>query len=410
MQKSWLPSANTPDCDFPIQNLPFGIFTTPNNPARRVGVAIGDSILDLAALAAAGLLDDPQASFTQPTLNGLMAEGRPRWRALRARLTALLAEGAAALPDSVLAAQADATLHLPIAIGDYTDFYSSRHHAQNVGALFRDPARALNPNWLEMPVGYHGRASSVVVSGTPVRRPWGQIRRGAEERPVLAACERLDFELELGTVIGVPSTLGERVGIADAEAHIFGVVLLNDWSARDIQLWEAQPLGPFNAKNFATTISPWVVTLDALEPFRRAQPVQDPVPLEHLRAPGPQGFDIALDVLLQPADAAEATTIVRSNFAHMYWTMAQQIAHHTVGGCNLAVGDLLGSGTISGPDQQSCGCLLEQTLGGARPITLDGGETRRFLEDGDTVTLRGFAQGEGYRVGFGACSGLVRAK
>ena len=401
--KTWLSSANDPECDFPIQNLPFGIFTTQDRPAPRVGVAIGDMIADLAQLAEAGLLPDPNSSFQQPTLNSLIAEGRESWRVLRTTLTALLAQdspyaGGSGLPAGALVPQAGATMHLPVAIGDYTDFYASRHHAQNVGALFRDAARALNPNWLEIPVGYHGRASSVVVSPTPIRRPIGQIRREGAARPTLAPCERLDFELELGAIIGKPTALGDRVAIKDAESHIFGVVLLNDWSARDIQIWEAQPLGPFNAKNFATSISPWVVTLAALEPFRRPQPAQHPTPLGYLQPPGPQGFDIALQVAIQREHAAAATQIVQTNFAHMYWTMAQQIAHHTVGGCNLNVGDLLGSGTISGPDPQSCGCLLEQT---------HNGTTGDFLRDGDMVIMTGFAQGVGYRVGFGACAGRV---
>ncbi len=402
-QTSWVHAANDPACDFPLQNLPFGVFSTAADPAPRVGVAIGDMIVDLAAL---GL---PGGCFRCPSLNNLIAQGPAFWRALRVSLTAMLADGSAMAGDAaaqarVLVRQVDATMHLPVAVGDYTDFYSSRHHAQNVGALFRDPARALNPNWLEIPVGYHGRASSVVVSATPVRRPWGQIKRPDAARPVLAPCERLDFELELGTIIGVPSALGERVSVADAEAHIFGVVLLNDWSARDIQLWEAQPLGPFNAKNFATSISPWVVTLDALAPFRVAQPAQDPDPLEYLRPAGVQGFDIALEVAVRPAGSTDAVTVTRTNFAHMYWTMAQQVAHHTVGGCNLNIGDLLGSGTVSGPEPGAQGCLLEQSLNGARPVP---GLAHSFLQDGDTVILRGFAQGDGYRVGFGVCEGRV---
>ncbi len=405
-QTSWVRTANDPGCDFPIQNLPFGIFSTPQEATPRVGVAIGDLILDLARLG--DRLPDPGGCFGQPALNGLIAQGPAYWRGLRDALTALLREGSTLAGDAaaqarVLVRQADATMHLPVAIGGYTDFYASRDHAQNVGALFRDPARALNPNWLEMPVGYHGRASSVVVSPTPVRRPMGQIRRPDAARPVLAPCERLDFELELGTIIGVPSALGERVCMTDAESHVFGVVLLNDWSARDVQLWEAQPLGPFNAKNFATSISPWVVTLDALAPFRVAQPVQDPEPLEYLRPAGRQGFDIALEVAVQPVGAAPVT-VTRTNFAHMYWTMAQQIAHHTVGGCNLNIGDLLGSGTVSGPGPGEQGCLLEQSLNGARSVP---GLAHSFLQDGDTVFLRGYAQAENYRVGFGVCAGKI---
>ena len=406
-QTSWVHTANDPACDFPLQNLPFGVFSTQADPAPRVGVAVGDLIVDLAGIGRD--LPDPSGCFRRPSLNALIAQGPAYWRSLRETLAAMLAEGSALAGDAaaqarVLVRQADATMHLPVAIGDYTDFYASRHHAQNVGALFRDPARALNPNWLEIPVGYHGRASSVVVSPTPVRRPMGQIKRPDAARPVLAPCERLDFELELGTIIGVPNGLGEPVSVADAEAHIFGVVLLNDWSARDIQLWEAQPLGPFNAKNFATSISPWVVTLDALAPFRTAQPAQDPVPLEYLRPSGNQGYDITLEVAVQPAGAAAPVTVTRTNFAHMYWTMAQQVAHHTVGGCNLNIGDLLGSGTVSGPEPGSEGCLLEQSLNGARPVP---GLAHGFLQDGDTVTMHGYAQGDGYRVGFGSCAGRV---
>ncbi len=409
-QTSWVGSANAADCDFPLQNLPFGVFSTLADPAPRVGVAIGDLIVDLAGLG--DRLPDTGGSLRRPALNGLIAQGPACWRGLRQALACLLAEGSALARDTaaqarVLVRQADATMHLPVAIGDYTDFYSSRHHAQNVGALFRDPARALNPNWLEMPVGYHGRASSVVVSPAPVRRPAGQIRRPDALRPVLAACERLDFELEVGTVIGVPSALGTPVSVAEAEAHIFGVVLLNDWSARDIQLWEAQPLGPFLAKNFATSLSPWVVTLDALAPFRVGQPVQDPAPLDYLRPSGAQGFDIALEVAVQPAGKAEPVVVTRTNFAHMYWTMAQQIAHHTVGGCNLNIGDLLGSGTVSGPQPGEQGCLLEQSLNGARPVP---GLAHSFLQDGDRVVMRGYAQGDGYRVGFGPCEGRIESQ
>ena len=420
-QTSWLHTARDPDCHFPLQNLPFGVFSTAADPAPRVGMAIGDSIVDLKGvnplsmivdLAALGHdLPDPGGCFRRPALNGLIARGPACWRGVRQGVAAMLAEGSPLARDApaqarVLVRQADATMHLPVEIGGYTDFYASRHHAQNVGALFRDPARALNPNWLEIPVGYHGRASSVVVRPTPVRRPCGQIRRPDAPRPVLAPCERLDFELELGTIIGVPSTLGERVGVAEAEAHIFGVVLLNDWSARDIQAWEAQPLGPFNAKNFATSISPWVVTLDALAPFRIAQPAQDPEPLPYLRPAGRQGFDIVLEADVRP-EGGPPVTVTRTNFAHMYWTMAQQIAHHTVGGCNLNIGDLLGSGTVSGPDPGSEGCLLEQSLNGARPAP---GLAHSFLQDGDTVTLRGYAQGDGYRVGFGTCEGRIESQ
>ena len=407
--RSWIGSANDIASDFPIQNLPFAIFSTAADPAPRVGVAIGDLIADLAVLEASGLISYPGGSFVQPSLNQLIAQGRSAWRALRVTLATLFAKGSALADDTALCAralipQSGAVLHLPVQVGNFTDFYASRHHAFNAGSLFRDPAHALLANWSELPVGYAGRASTIVVGGTPVRRPLGQIKRPDSARPVLAATEKLDFELELGAVIGVPSIMGERIGLAAAESHIFGVVLLNDWSARDIQQWESQPLGPFNAKNFATSISPWVVTLDALEPLRCAQPTQEPLPLDHLLPAGPGGFDITLELSLRPAGVAAASTIVRTNFRHMYWTMAQQVAHHTVGGCNLAVGDLLGSGTISGPDPHACGCLLEQTFNGSRPLILEGGVTRRFVEDGDTVTLSGYGQLDNCRIGFGVCA------
>ena len=313
----------------------------------------------------------------------------------------------AALQARVLVPMADATMHLPVDIPGYTDFYSSKEHATNVGSMFRDPKNALLPNWLEMPIGYNGRASSVVVSGTPVRRPMGQLKLPEQERPVYGACRKLDIELETGFIVGRGNALGEPIACGDAEDHIFGMVLLNDWSARDIQQWEYVPLGPFNAKTFATTISPWIVTLDALEPFRVAQPEQTPEPLPYLRHEGKHAFDIALEVKLRPEGGQQATTIARTNFKHMYWTMAQQLAHHTVSGCNTRVGDLMGSGTISGPTPDSFGSLLELTWNGARPLALDGDGTRAFIVDGDELTLAGWCQGDGYRVGFGTCVGKV---
>ncbi|ALK34725.1 fumarylacetoacetase [Burkholderia plantarii] len=415
--RSWLDSANHAECDFPIQNLPFGIFGAAGRPTPRAGVALGEHIVDLAALAAAGLLAVPGADarevFAQPTLNAFIALGREAWRAVRVQLSALFARDNArlrddaALREAVLVPLAGATLHLPVEIPGYTDFYSSKEHATNVGMMFRDPKHALLPNWSEMPIGYNGRASSVVVSGTPVRRPRGQLKLPDQERPVFGASRRLDIELETGFIIGRGNALGEPIACEAAEAHIFGMVLLNDWSARDIQQWEYVPLGPFNAKGFATTISPWIVTLDALEPFRVAQPKQDPLPLPYLRHAGEHGFDIQLDVTLQPHGAAEATTLTRTSFRHMYWTMAQQLAHHTASGCNTRVGDLMGSGTVSGPDRGACGSLLELTWGGKEPIALAGGGTRAFIEDGDTLTLRGHCQGDGYRIGFGSCVGTI---
>ncbi|WP_322068620.1 fumarylacetoacetase [Paraburkholderia bannensis] len=419
-RKSWIDCANDAACDFPIQNLPFGVFSTAQNAQARVGVAIGDQVLDLAVLHDAGLLSLSVGQganvFARAALNDFIALGRDAWRSVRVQLSSLLATGTAETAtlrdDAALRARAfvklaDAKLHLPVDIPGYTDFYSSKEHATNVGSMFRDPKNALLPNWSEMPIGYNGRASSVVVSGTPVRRPNGQLKLPDQERPVFGACRKLDIELETGFIVGRGNALGEPIACEDAEAHIFGMVLLNDWSARDIQQWEYVPLGPFNAKTFATTISPWVVTLDALEPFRVAQPVQEPQPLEYLRHAGHHGFDIALEVLLRPEGASEATTIARTNFRHMYWTMAQQLAHHTVAGCNTRVGDLMGSGTISGPTPDSFGSLLELTWNAKNPLELKTGGTRGFIEDGDELTLAGWCQGDGYRVGFGECVGKI---
>ncbi|MBC8746716.1 MULTISPECIES: fumarylacetoacetase [Paraburkholderia] len=413
-RKSWIESANDPLGDFPIQNLPFGIFSDRDNDTRRVGVAIGDQIVDLAALQAAGLLSVPAPNvFARDALNDFIALGRDVWRSVRIQLSRLLACDTATLRDdaalraTVLVRAADARLHLPVQIPGYTDFYSSKEHATNVGSMFRDPKNALLPNWSEMPIGYNGRASSVVVSGTPVRRPNGQLKLPDQERPVFGACRKLDIELETGFIVGAGNALGEPIACEDAEAHIFGMVLLNDWSARDIQQWEYVPLGPFNAKTFATTISPWVVTLDALEPFRIAQPVQEPQPLAYLRHRGEHAFDIHLEVTLRAPHARQASTIARTNFKHMYWTMAQQLAHHTVAGCNTRVGDLMGSGTISGPTEDSYGSLLELTWNGKKPLELKEGGTRTFIEDGDELSLVGWCQGDGYRVGFGACTGEI---
>ncbi|WP_250512309.1 fumarylacetoacetase [Caballeronia sp. INDeC2] len=412
--KSWIESANDPASDFPIQNLPFGIFSDAVSPQPRAGVAIGEWIVDLAALERARLID-AQGTFDKPRLNDFIALGRKTWRDVRIALSALLAHGNATLRDDealrrhALVPRFGATQHLPVEIPGYTDFYSSKEHATNVGSMFRDPKNALLPNWSEMPIGYNGRASSVVVSGTPVRRPNGQIKLPNEDRPIYGACRKLDIELETGFIIGRGNALGEPIACEDAEAHIFGMVLLNDWSARDIQQWEYVPLGPFNSKGFATTISPWIVTLDALEPFRTATPPQEPEPLAYLRHKGDHAFDIELEVTLSAEGGRRPTTLSRTNFKLMYWSMAQQLAHHTVGGCNTRVGDLMGSGTISGPTPESCGSLLESTWNGQRPVKLEEGGERVFLQDGDEVTLRGWCQGEGYRVGFGTCVGRVVA-
>ncbi|GMG93530.1 fumarylacetoacetase [Cupriavidus metallidurans] len=410
---SWVDSANDGQTHFPLQNLPYGIFSTTGG-AARVGVAIGNQIVDLAALDDAGLMPTAaKGAFAASSLNRFIALGKPVWTDVRARLTALLSaddqrlSGNGALRDKALVPMSAATLHLPVDIPGYTDFYSSREHATNVGRMFRDPDNALLPNWLEIPIGYNGRASSVVVSGTALHRPNGQIKLPNEARPIFSPCRKLDYELEMAFIVGKPSNLGEPVSTGDAPAHMFGLVILNDWSARDIQQWEYVPLGPFNSKSFGTSISPWVVTMDALEPFRRENPAQSPEPLPYLQQQGQNAYDIDLEVALQPAGATAASTVCRTNFKAMYWTMAQQLAHHTVSGCNVRIGDLMGSGTISGTTSDSCGSLLETTRNGAEPVTLADGAKRGFLEDGDTVTMTGWCQGEGYRVGFGEVTGKI---
>ena len=414
-RKSWVATANDPISNFPIQNLPFGVFSDRRNASPRVGVAIGDLILDLAVLAESGLLTQSRDVFACSSLNRFIALGQVEWRAVRLQISSLLdAKTArlrddAALREQALVAQVDAHMHLPVEIPGYTDFYSSKEHATNVGSMFRDPKNALLPNWLEIPIGYNGRASSVIVSETPVRRPNGQIKLPESDRPAFGPCRKLDIELETGFIVGANTALGEPIACDQAEAHIFGMVLLNDWSARDIQQWEYVPLGPFNSKGFATTISPWIVTLDALDPFRCAQPEQHPEPLPYLRHAGRHGFDIHLEVDLLGTGERDASTIARTNFRYMYWTMAQQLTHHTASGCNVRVGDLMGSGTISGPSADSCGSLLESTWNCQRPLTLPSGSTRTFLQDGDEVVLRGWCQGDGYRVGFGTCSGKILA-
>ncbi|MGE0434058.1 MAG: fumarylacetoacetase [Planctomycetota bacterium] len=408
------------DTMFPIQNLPFGVFRPPVGD-ERVGVAIGDQVLDLSAIAAAGLFKGPlvggtQAivTFSRKSLNAFMALGPAAWSEVRARLSQLLGKDHAELRDnatlrkSALYPQADVTMVLPVEIGDYTDFYASRDHATNVGTMFRGKDNALMPNWLHLPVGYHGRASSIVVSGTPVRRPCGQTVTEDAGPPSYTASKLLDYELEMAFFVGVPNELGTAVPARDAQSHIFGFALCNDWSARDIQKWEYVPLGPFGAKNFGTTISPWVVTAEALEPFRIAGPKQeDPAPLPYLKVSTPDWYDIELRVALECAALKEPFVITTSNFKHMYWSASQQLAHHTVTGCNMQVGDMLASGTISGPEKESRGCLLERTWRGAEPIDLPDGSQRKFILDGDTIVMTGWAQGDGYRVGFGECRGQV---
>ena len=397
--------------DFPLQNLPYGVFQ-PQGEHARVGVAIGTEVLDLAALEAAGLLPTgAQNVFGQTSLNAFIALGRPVWQQVRARLQQLLSADCAELRDNAALRakafypQASVSMLLPIEVPGYTDFYSSKEHAYNVGCMFRDPKNALMQNWSELPVGYNGRASSVVVSGTDLVRPSGQIKLPNEERPVFSACRKLDFELETGFIVGKATALGEPIAIEEAENHIFGMVLLNDWSARDIQQWEYVPLGPFNSKTFGTSISPWVVTLEALEPFRCASPVQEPQPLPYLRENTANNYDIHLQVAIA-ADGSE-TVISNTNFKYMYWSMMQQLTHHSITGCNMRVGDLMGSGTISGPEKDSRGSLLELTWNTTEPLTLVNGEQRGFLEDGDTLIMRGHCQKDGLRIGFGEVRGTV---
>jgi fumarylacetoacetase len=400
-----------PDSHFPIQNLPFGIFNPRNAPARA-GVAIGDLVLDLAVLEDAGHFGAQQV-FANDSLNAFMALGRPAWRKTREVIQHLLSAEAPMLRDNgelrarVFHKQSEVKMQLPARIGDYTDFYSSFHHAHNVGTMLRGPENALMPNWKWLPVAYHGRASSIVVSGTDVRRPRGQIKPPDAATPIFAPSRSFDFELETAFFIGPGNKQGEPIPIERAEDHIFGFVLMNDWSARDIQTWEYQPLGPFLAKNFCTSISPWIVTLDALEPFRRELPQQDPAPLDYLKRENDFTFDIQLEAYLQTASMDAPQIITRTNFGNLYWSAAQQLAHHTVNGCNLQPGDLLASGTISGPTEESRGCMLELTWRGANPLKLTSGETRKWLEDGDTLTITGWAQGDGYRVGFGEVSGKI---
>lgn len=404
--RSWVASANDGATDFPLENLPYGVFSA-NGGAPRCGVAIGDLVLDVAALERAGVIALAGGPLLQePRWNPLMAAGPAVWAALRARLTELLSEGAAEREavERRLAPRADVTLHLPFRVSEYTDFYAGRHHAFNVGTMYRGPENALPANWLSIPIGYNGRASSVVVSGTGVRRPWGQVKGPDEALPRFAPSARFDLELELGAVVGTPSS--GMVSVAEADAMIFGYVLLNDWSARDIQTWEYQPLGPFQAKATATTISPWIVTRAALAPFRVPTPERERPLLPYLREPGPMGYDIALEVGLTPEGGRE-TVISRTNVRELYYSAAQQLAHHASCGCPMSTGDLLGSGTISGPEKGNRGSLLELSWNGKEPVALDGGATRTFLEDGDRLTIRGHASRDGFRIGFGDCAGAV---
>ena len=393
--------------DFSIHNIPFGIFSTQDR-SPRIGVAIGEHILDLAAVAELDVFDFNTALLEKDTLNDFISLGKEITTRVRKKIQHWLKDDNSALAGKpeLFVKQSEAQMHMPVAVGDYTDFYSSLEHATNVGKMFRDPENALLPNWKHIPVGYHGRASSIIVSGQPIHRPKGQTMPNGADSPVFGPTKRLDFELEMGFICGKETKLGESVSTANAEDYIFGLVLFNDWSARDIQKWEYVPLGPFLAKNFASSISPWVVTLEALEPFKLAGPKQEPEVLPYLTYEGEKNYDIHLEVGIAPEEGEE-TTVCQSNFKHMYWNMAQQLAHHTVNGCNINIGDMMASGTISGKEESSFGSMLELSWGGTQPIQLKDGSERKFIEDGDTVTMRGYAQNGDIRVGFGEVSAKV---
>ena len=409
--RSWISIA--PDSEFPIQNLPFGIFETAQH-GKRAGVRIGDFVLDLAQMAQFGYFDDlgfVASDFSQDYLNPMMRRGKLAVRALRNRISELLATANQSfrLNESqhvALLPVANVEMCLPVQIGDYTDFYSSKEHATNVGIMFRDPANALLPNWLWIPVGYHGRASSVIASGHPVVRPKGQIKPDDNAAPIFAASRQVDFELEMGFLTFDGKPLGESITTAEAEDYIFGLCLFNDWSARDIQKWEYVPLGPFLAKNFASSMSCWIVTLDALQPFACPTPAQDPEVLSYLQFEGNKSYDIHLEVAIEAPSCPEQV-VSRSNFKYMYWNMAQQLAHHTVNGCNVRCGDLMGSGTISGPTPDSYGSMLELAWKGTKPIQMPDGSERRFIQDNDTVIMRGHCSQNGIKIGFGEVKSIL---
>lgn len=415
--KSWITSANSNSTHFPLNNLPYCVFSVADNEPR-CGVGIGDQILDIATLESEGIVSiNFEPVFNQPSWNSFMRLGNETWEVFRQRLTDLLSENGIPLVREnlelvkrILLPMKQCKLHMPFQVMEYTDFYAGRQHAFNVGSMFRGPENALPPNWLHIPIGYNGRASSVVVSGTDIHRPVGQIKPSDAEVPTFGPSNRLDFELELGAIVGESSKLGQPVTVAQADKMIFGYVLLNDWSARDIQAWEYQPLGPFQAKAFATTISPWIVTRSALEPFRCSTPKREVELLPYLQEPSPMLYDIALEVSLATTESNNSTVVSRTNYNTMYYSSAQQLCHHSISGCSMRVGDLLGTGTISGKDKNNFGSMLEITWGGKEPIKLDSGEERSFLEDGDRVTMTGFAKGDGFLVGFGSCEGKILPK
>ena len=408
-RKSWL---NVPEnSDFPIQNIPFGVFLTKDD-VITIGTRIGDYAIDLGALQQLNYfegIDLTDDMFMQDTLNDFISDGKKTWRLVRNRIGDIFDSNNPKLRDNpehreiVIFTMDEVEMQLPVLIGDYTDFYSSKEHATNVGKMFRDPANALLPNWLHIPVGYHGRSSTIIPSGIPVHRPMGQTLPNGETTPVFGPSRLVDFELETAFITTDANIMGENIPVTEAEDYIFGMVLLNDWSARDIQKWEYVPLGPFLAKNFASSISPWIVTMDALEPFRCKGPVQEPTPLPYLQQKGKHAFDINLEVYIEPENA-EPTLVSKSNFKYMYWSMAQQLAHHTSNGCRVNSGDMMGSGTISGPTPDSFGSMLELTWGGKNPLTMSDGTERKFINDNDTVTIKGHCQNSSIRIGFGEVS------
>ncbi len=411
-RKSWLEVK--PDSDFPIQNLPFGAFLTKDD-VTTIGSRIGDTAIDLSAMHQLGYFDGivlPEDVFLQDTLNDFITLGRPTWRAVRNRVSELFEVNNPVLKDNtehcnnILHPVDSIQMILPVFTQDYTDFYSSREHAENVGTMFRGKENALMPNWLHLPVGYHGRSSSIIVSGENIRRPKGQTMPEGADRPVFGPSKLLDFELEMAFITTDGKPLGERIKAEEAEDYIFGMVLFNDWSARDLQKWEYVPLGPFLGKNFGSSISPWVVTLDALEPYRKASPVQDPEPLDYLKTEGKRTFDIKLEVLIKP-EGKQESSISKSNFSYLYWNISQQLAHHTVNGCNINAGDMMASGTISGPERANYGSMLELSWRGSKVVELRDGEERKFIQDGDTVIMRGFCDNGQVRLGFGEVSSKV---
>ncbi|MEB8345662.1 fumarylacetoacetase [Flavobacteriaceae bacterium KMM 6898] len=408
-KKSWIPVRD--NSDFPIQNIPFGVFLT-RDDIITIGTRIGDHAIDLGALHQLGYFKDIPLTddiFLQDTLNDFISDGKKTWRLVRNRISEIFDVNNPELKNNekhkkiVLFTMDEIEMQLPVQIGDYTDFYSSKEHATNVGKMFRDPENALLPNWLHIPVGYHGRSSSIIPSGTPIHRPMGQTLPAGSDEPIYGPSKLVDFELEMAFITTDANILGETIPVNEAENYIFGMVLFNDWSARDIQKWEYVPLGPFLAKSFASSISPWIVTMDALEPFRVESPKQEPTPLPYLQQIGKKGFDINLEVDITPENG-EPTTVTKSNFKYMYWTMSQQLAHHTVNGCNVNSGDMMGSGTISGPTPDSYGSMLELTWRGEKPLKLNDGSERKFIQDHDTVTIRGYCEKPGVRIGFGEVS------